>query len=146
MKPQTRTILLLVLALALLGGAIGFYMYNKPQPDVADAVPVFILPAMDVNREFIANDSVAGAKYMGQILQINGTIADIQADSVHGIILTLDDPMVGVRCSMDKKLVPLSDQSKLEKGKPVEVKGICAGFDHIFGVVMNRCVFAEPKK
>jgi hypothetical protein len=146
MKPQTKTILSLFLALVLLGGAIGLYMYNKPQPDITKKVPEFVLPALDLSKEFIANDSIAGQKYTGHLVQISGIISDIQADSTHGIILTLDDPMAGVRCSMDKILVPLSDQSKLEKGKPVEVKGLCAGFDEFFGVVVNRCVFVESKK
>jgi hypothetical protein len=145
MKPQTRNILFLLLALVLLGGAVGLYMYNKPQPDITKRVPEFILPAMDLSKEFIANDSTAGQKYTGHLVQISGIISEIQADSIHGIILTLDDPMAGVRCSMDKILVPLSDQDKLGKGKPVEVKGFCAGFDEFFGVVVNRCVFVEKK-
>ncbi|MFN8208224.1 MAG: hypothetical protein U0T82_12575 [Bacteroidales bacterium] len=144
MKP--KTILMLLLALILLGVAIGLYMYNKPRPDITKAVPEFVLPALDLSREFIANDSLAGVKYTGHTVQISGSIADIQADSVHGIILTLDDPMAGVRCAMDKVLVPLSEKNTLVKGTNVEVKGICAGFDEFFGVVVNRCVFAQPKK
>jgi hypothetical protein len=144
MKSKTKTFVFVGLSAVLLAAIIGVYMYNKPAKDISGTSPDFQLTSVDLNKEFIAQDSLSEAKYLGKILELTGVIADIQADSIHGIILTLDDPTMGVRCTLDKKLVPLTDKDKLTKGKAVKVKGLCAGFDPVFGVVLNRCSLLEP--
>ena len=85
-------------------------------------------------KEYNANEKAADAKYLNKVIEVSGTITEIDNNQDGGImvILQTDDPAAGVQCAMrDKGL-------KISKGH-ITIKGFCSG-NGITGVSLTDCV------
>ena len=72
-----KRIIYIVLALALVGGAVGVYMWNKPHAKVEDAEGVAITAANLCNA-FAANEAQATQQYTNKVLDITGVVAEVK--------------------------------------------------------------------
>ena len=139
-----KKILLIILALGLVGGAVGFYMYQKPHKDMAKEKAQHTLSAMQLIGAFGQNEAEATTKFSGQIVEVSGTISAIVPgdDKTIQIMLSSEDPMSSVSCNMqddrDKILA-----TKVKKGDQIVIKGQCSGY--LMDVVMDRCVIVNKK-
>jgi hypothetical protein len=126
-----KKILLAVLIIALISVCTGIYMWNKPHPEAKHGIPV---TAINLSKEFNADEKKANAAYLDKVLEVSGTISDISKNQDGDIVVTLDtgDPMSGVLCTMkDKSVNPA-------KGQTITVVGFCRGNN--LGVVLNDCI------
>lgn len=125
---------------AVIGGGVGFYMWNKPHAEIGQ--PNFTTTATALAAEFAADEVKATEKYVGSmdkmiVVQVSGTIASVEKDtSGTSIGLETGDPINGVSCVLDK----FSKQSKTDfkVGDAITLKGICTG--KLTDVVIDRCV------
>lgn len=129
-----RKIALLVFALALVGGIIGYKMYTKPHKEVTDSKADFSLSSADLYRAYGENEREANTKYLNKILEVKGTISTINTVDVgSSFVLDSGDPMGGITCEFES-----SDATKdLAVGQTVSVKGFCTG--KLIDVVLTRC-------
>lgn len=138
MDIKFKTALSVALPVVVLGVLILVYYAKGSGNGIKNKTPEFQLSSKILNKEFILNDSVANAKYGNKVVELKGVVANIRKSETHGIIITFDDPVMGIKCVMDTTL--LSIPTELGIGSNVSIKGICIGSDQLIGVLMNQCI------
>ena len=135
-----KRILQFGLIAAVIGGGIGYYMWNKPHETIGK--PDFITTATDIVAEFDKDEGEAMKKYVGRdgktiVVQISGKIDDVKNDT-SGITIALDtgDPINGVSCVLDR--FTEHPHTDFKVGDEVKLKGLCTG--KLSDVVIDRCV------
>lgn len=144
MKTKFSSILLISIPLLILLVLAGVYFAGKSSRSVKGSSPAYKITAREINIAYIQNDSIADLKYLNRIIQISGKVASIKKSEAHGTIVTLDDPMMGVKCIMDSAYLP--KPSAISVGDDVKIKGICLGSDQLVGVMFNNCLLVESTK
>jgi hypothetical protein len=140
-------ILLSILAILLVGGSIGLYMYFKPQKDFGKSTPDFVLSDKDLLNEFEASEANATQKFVtgDKTILVSGTISEVSrnADGTFHVVLTEADMSGSIQCSL--MAGETEKAGKLKKGEPLQIKGQCAGLQELIDkqVTMIRCVIAE---
>lgn len=133
MKKKTLSIILIVIAIIVVtGGAVGYYLWNKPHEKVEDREGV-VLTVDKISKAFSTDQDAANAKYLDQAIQVSGTISETEENQDGGLLVILhgEDPELTVQCSFREK-----DQN-VNTGEQVTVKGFCTG-QTIFGDVALR--------
>lgn len=140
--------LLLLLVLLLAAGYYAYHEFNRRSSDTADLKPAYELSPTELISGFQAGEKEANAKYLGKVLQINGTIKSLDKDQAGLYTLIMGDStsMSSVRCSMASKNA--ADSASFTIGARLSVKGICTGYtadDMGLGsdVILNRCVVTK---
>lgn len=134
------TLLLIVFLLALAGGAVGFYLYQKPTPTAAAFHTDHSISASALFIDYETDEAAANERYLGKTLELTGTIREISIQEETGqatIYLEAGGILGGVSCEMaaDQQL------AKAKPGEEVTIKGICSGL--LMDVVLNRCVIVN---
>ncbi len=137
-----KTILIILLALAVIGGGYGIYLWNKPHRTAEDEKPFATISANDLFLEFSSDEVKAFEKYRDKVIQVNGVVEEIKTDASGNtdLVLTTDDILGKVVCTL--KQGAKSDGA--EVGMTVDLKGICNGF--LSDVLLNQGVVVTPKK
>ncbi len=119
-----KKILITIGMLVCIGLAIGIYLYKKPRTTAASQQTDFALSADELYKQFETNETAANQKYTGKILEVSGTIGEVQkTDSTLSVLLTAKDAMGGVNCSM-----ATVESTNVQQHKTITIKGKCAGF------------------
>ena len=129
--------------IVVIGGSIGIYMYNKPHADISKMTPDFVLEAKLLFEEFESDEQMAGQKYIDKVLQVNGTLVEVNRDSDGSVILSLEDFLFGVSCSIDSSTA-VSDMvmiDQLNPGDNISVKGQCDGM--LTDVKLSHCILVN---
>jgi hypothetical protein len=124
----------------LMGGFIGYKMWNKPHMDVAEADSFISLTANDLLNSFKENESEANTRFLNKVITVSGIIASVNKQQDEIILhLETEDPMALVICNLD----PFSSHEKVEfaEGESINLKGICSGM--LTDVVLDRCVLVK---
>lgn len=138
-----KRILQLGLIALVIGGAVGYYMWNKPHEAIGK--PNFTVTATELATEFGNDENAATAKYVGKdgkmiVVQVSGKITDVKNDT-SGITIALEtgDPINGVSCVLDRFTKQTRTDYKV--GEDVKLKGLCTG--KLSDVVIDRCVSGD---
>ena len=129
-----KTILSVLLVLLLVGGFIGYRMYNKPHRDLAGATADFNLPATELFSDYEADEMGANTKYLDKVIRVSGTITEVNTDETGQTNLTLDAGglLGGVICQLDP-----ANKSTFSVGQEVSLNGLCTGM--LMDVILVRC-------
>ncbi|MGA2298119.1 MAG: hypothetical protein ABSG15_11280 [FCB group bacterium] len=136
-----------VLLIALIGGAIGLYMYFKPVKNFATSKADYVVTAQSLYGEFAQNETTANKKYVTEdkTVQISGKISDINKTQTGAMTITLDagTPDGDISCTLIKEAVTVAD--KYKKGSDITIKGQCTGIQELINkeVIMMRCAIVE---
>lgn len=127
--------LILLLALALIGGGTVYYLWNKPHKDMKAARSTLSVSARELFDKYNADETAANAEYLDKVITVTGTVRSVSTDPLK-ITLESDDEAFGVLCELD----PLASHPRTDfaVGERVAMKGLCAGFN--FDVQLARCV------
>ncbi len=127
--------------IGILLAAYAYYEYNRKAPDLKNKEAVENTTASLLLNDYASNEDSANKKYLGKIIQVKGTITEIQNQQDTSITILLGDTLQtgNVSCLMDSK--HLEDVRKFTLGNVVNVKGICTGF--LMDVELNRCVIVK---
>jgi hypothetical protein len=135
-----KRILYFLLAAGLLGGAVGYYFYNKPHQDMAAASTDLTVDATTLFAEYNADENASNAKYFDKVIAVKGSVKVSAKDGDGAVKVTLDTGgEFGVVC----ELSPFAKHARTEfaAGEAVTFKGKCTGFN--FDVVLTECVEAQ---
>lgn len=132
-----KKILLLLGIAIVVGGAIGFYYFNKRVPSMATEKSELAIDAAQLYQEFETNEAAASAKYVGKIITVSGAVLESSEldDGTPKILLDTGSDF-SVSCEFD----PNTRHAKttFQPGEKIAVKGMCAGFN--LDVQLSRCV------
>ncbi|MDP3357752.1 MAG: hypothetical protein Q8S41_00260 [Lutibacter sp.] len=132
--------MLIVLVLIIISLFFIINLYNKPFIDIKKSNPELEVTAQEILDDYLADEYSANEKYVDNLIQIKGEIAEISFDK--GIsIITLKDRsgFSSIICHM----LPETNLNvlKLKKGSQITIKGVCTGY--LFDIMMVRCILTN---
>lgn len=122
--------------LVVVAVAAFYYVMNKPHRSVVDETALSV-SAEVLFQSFQENETDANAKYLNNVLQVEGIVksAETNTDGKVVIVLETGDSMFGVNCTMDK-------ETNVKEGDKIILKGICTGY--LADVVINQAILVKP--
>lgn len=135
-----RNLIIAGLVVAVLGGAIAFYFYQKPAEKSVSADAEVVVGAQELLAAFLADEAKAMATYAksDQVIQVTGTVraVDKSDPAKVNVMLETGDAMAGVTCEFEPAHAP-----DWTTGTNVKVNGVCAGI--LMDVLLTRCAAVE---
>lgn len=122
MLKHKKNIVFFLLAIIVIGGAVGFYMFNKGPEDIRSASAIKT-GAVALYAAYL-NDSVEARKtYADKILEVSGLVMKVSKNQQGQVIVMLQTKEAGafVNCTMEEKGTVLTEN------KQATLKGICTG-------------------
>lgn len=134
---MVKKILILLGIVVIIVAGISYYMWNMPRHIPKDGIKI---TAVDLVKEYTANDTLSNKKYLGKSLEITGEVDEIDKKNGLNVTLKTSDPNYVVSCKMKDSTIVLT------KSQKVTIVGFCSGFipDPIFGAV--NCTDCSIKK
>ncbi len=125
-KKWLRWFLLLLLAVALTGGAVFYYVMTAKFDDTLTEKSAYTITATNLLAEFQQNDSAANQKYTEQILSVSGLVSAVeQADT--SATVTFADSLTGSYLIFDFQSGASRKAATFKPGDSVILKGSCSG-------------------
>lgn len=127
-----------VLLLALVGAAVGYYLWNKPHQNMEKAAADISIEASELFAAFDTDETAANKEYLDKVIQISGTVRSSSYNEEGDVKVTLDsrDEMFGVICELDE--LSEHERTRFDPGEKITMKGKCTG--KLMDVVLVRCV------
>jgi hypothetical protein len=122
---RRKLIILAGALLCLIAAGTGYFLYNKPRTAAAEAATDKYVTALKLYEEFTRNEQLANSSYVNKVLEIRGTVTDVQTTgtSVSVLLAGQTEGMGGVNCS----IAPGEDNPLPQVGQSVLIKGLCTG-------------------
>jgi len=121
------------LAIAGIIGALVVYkfIYNKPHPDYETETADFRTEAKQLFSDFKSDETAAGQKYNGKVIEISGIPTSIEdADSMLIVVFAFEEGMFGNEGIRVTMLPKFNDPGKkISTSETVTLKGFCTGFN-----------------
>lgn len=133
---MAKRILVVVAMVILAAGVVALVVWNKPHPK-AENQEAAVIAADTLYNAFNTDEVSANTRYLNKVIELHGNAGELSRnqDGQQVILLSVEDPMGGVQCTMRK------DQSEVGQGQPVRVKGFCNGFTS--AVLLSDCVIVK---
>lgn len=112
--------------LLVVGAVATWFIATREFDDTTKQEAVFTVNAMDLIKEFQANDTIANKKYGEKIMTVKGRVSEFEnADTTINIkmIDTLTEAIIVFAFQKEN----LIDVKKLKEGDSVSIKGSCSG-------------------
>lgn len=128
-----KKVFLVLLVLVLAGAGVGYYMWHRPPATVEDKKSITV-DAEKLANAFTGNEQQANALYLNQVLDVQGTVAEVSQNQDGHTVITfgVSDPLSGVQCTMRDR------QVKAEPGQTITIKGFCNGYTVV--VLLSDCI------
>jgi hypothetical protein len=144
MPGKWKNIITGLLLLAIISGAAGYYIWNKPHKDVA-AVKGTSIEATALYQAFITDSATANKKYYQQVLNVTGAITNISKNLQNQTVATLktNTESAFINCTME------GNTDGIKQGSTATIKGVCQGIqgDAELGILgdvyMVRCYIVK---
>jgi hypothetical protein len=131
-----KKILIAVVICAAVGGATGYYLWNKKAVSNQEKKSDTQIDAVALAQEFAADEANANKKYLNKIIEVSGTITETENGQDGHLMIVLGNTDLSVQCAMGEAGVQLS------KGQTVAVKGSCTG-NGLMGVSLSDCYIVK---
>jgi len=139
MKKSVKNILFGVFFLAAAGFLAGIYLYMKPQKNLRFVKPDYVITAVDLQKEFEANDSIASAKYINKTLEVTGMILvfKVEEEKVRSIMIRTGNDISTVLCDLREGV----DPEEVNTERPITIRGELSGF--LMDILLNNCIIIK---
>ena len=135
-----KKILIFLVVAGLVGGSVGYYLFNKKVPSMSSQASDLSVTAEQLYSEFDTDEAAATTKYVGKIITVSGKVREASKmdDGTPKVILETGNSF-GVSCEFD----PNTKHAKTEfqPGEALTLKGECAGLN--LDVQLARCVVVQ---
>jgi len=114
----------IIFAFAIITAGCAFAAYKflyREHRDISTENATFSISVKTLEQEFLANDSLANAKYADKTIEVNGKITNTDAASNS---ITIDEKLEAVLSVKDKNL---------QLQQQVHIKGRFVGYDDLLG-------------
>ena len=135
-----KKLLLPFLFVAIAGGAIGYYFYNKKMPSMASEKSDVAVDAANLYQEFQDDETAATTKYLCKIVTVTGAVLESSTleDGTPKVLLDTGSDF-SISCELDPNTKHA--RSEFEPGEKLTLKGECAGLN--LDVQLARCVIVQ---
>ena len=137
MISKGKVFLGVTLFITAIGIVVSISMFSKPHLDISNVDAQIVIDSNDLFKDYLTNETEANTKYLEQVIQVTGTIEDINIVKDKSIIaLTSEDTFGSVLCHLDAD----KDHkiAQLQKGQSIQIKGVCTGF--LMDVILVKSV------
>ncbi len=124
---------------AVLGGAYGFYQYNKPHKNLTHIKEDVTISALSLFEAYQTDENAANSRFLGKVVAVSGLVSAVESDTGGVVKVTLDRSDAdgfGVICQLSTTVPHLP--VIFDVGDNVGFKGVCSGFN--FDVQLVDCV------
>jgi hypothetical protein len=121
-----------LIIVGVIGGFVVYkFVYNKAHTDFEKAKAEYSLPAKDIFDAYRADAAAAGEKYNGRVIEVSGTLSDIEElEETVTAVFVFDEGMFGPEGVRVTMLSNHRDALKNHpKGKTIRLKGFNAGYN-----------------
>lgn len=124
----TAFVILIALAVAV------WYVFSEKHDDTAKVKADYTIPAMSLIKEFETDITSANRKYAEKIIEVTGTVTDIEtADTT--INIKMVDTVTGSYLIFAFQQQHLRESKTLKKGDKATIRGSCS--DGIFSEILG---------
>lgn len=107
--------------------SLGWYRtYHQPQKKIVKQEAAAVIKADDLYHQFKQNKETAHKKYADKVIEVTGTIADVQNNGTLVVSLKTQEPIGVVSCKISQ--AEKEEMLRSMEGKDVTIKGKCACF------------------
>jgi len=134
---KTKIILIAVIGISI-AMYIGYAQYNKPHRNIAAENADFKITCNQIFDDFENDEKAANEKYLDKVVEVSGSIIEINKDQLENTVLTLEaeNAMVGgVLCTLKDKTIQFEEDAK------ITLKCRCTGF--LMDVVLTDCTVVK---
>ena len=151
MKKKT-TIIALITLVVIATTAYGLHEFFRVSPDMASLPVDYKINAPGLIKEFTDNDTSASKKFLGKIVEVNGSVRKIEKDELNFVTVVIGDAgdLSSIRCILDTN--HKADATSLKEGISVTAKGLFIGYNKdatgLLGsdIQLTRCIFTSENK
>jgi predicted negative regulator of RcsB-dependent stress response len=129
LKKKTNVIKKIVFAglvLFVIGIIAAWFIFTQKFEDTTKKESAFIVNAMDLIKEFQANDSMANKKYAEKIITVKGRVSTLEAADTT-INIKMIDSLTDAYIIFAFQLQHVEEAKLLKEGDSVSIKGSCSG-------------------
>ncbi|MDF1550559.1 MAG: hypothetical protein P1P88_22245 [Bacteroidales bacterium] len=126
--------------LTIIGIFIYYLGFYAERPDIYSEQTEQKISATELFNKFEQDENQANATYIDKIIEVSGTIAEIQKNQDNNLIIILreNDEMFGVICTMKEHKLDTNNTNTRDK---ISIKGICKGY--LSDVILNDCIIIK---
>ena len=145
MAGTPKKIVIIFCLITFIGLVAGFYLWNKPHQNIANATAIKI-DAVTLYKVFSTDSITANKKFIQQVIEVSGIINSISKNQ-HNQMVTLiktDTDGAFINCTFEQ------ESNDILAGQSINIKGICNGIgqgDADIGikgdVYLVRCYLAK---
>lgn len=128
-------IVYLLIAAGLLGGSVGYHLYNEKNPSLAGAKADFSTNSTNLYEYFESDEAKANALYMDKVIEVTGVVEKVVTDEQVCSIYLTTGSLIGYVIA---ELESCDTATDAHKGMSVTVKGVCTGY--LSDVILVRSV------
>lgn len=120
-----KRIIIPLLALVLIGAAIGFYLYNKPVASLDNKKPDVVVTADEILADYESDEQAANDKYLGKVVEVSGKVSEVSTEGEKNkVTFETLNPISLVITELDEG----NSVEGIEPGEHATVKGMCSGY------------------
>ena len=134
MKNRKQKIILIIIIIISIIAVIFYKTYNKEHINVEKTSAKYTMTSQKLIDDFLMDEEEANKKYVNQIIQVTGTISEI--DKVSITIKDVNSEST-VQCNFSDKI----NNTNLKQGQKITIKGLCTGY--LLDVVLIECVLIK---
>ena len=122
MISKNKKTVLVFLMVTIIGVAAGFYLWNKPHQNVANAAAIKT-DAISLYKIFSTDSITANKKFIQQVIEVSGTINSISKNQQNQTVALIKTGIEGayINCTLEQ------NSNNLQIGQSISIKGICNG-------------------
>lgn len=111
----------------MIGLAVGYYMYNKPHKNIAEATPDFIMTADELFDQYTTDNINADSIYSDKVIELTGKVQNLNLENKKepNVVLIAADGEGTVTCGFKPEMLEKINQ--LKSGTEIKIKGQCVG-------------------
>ena len=135
----------IIIVIAIVG--VMWYVFTQKFTDTIKEKADFTLTALDLIKEFNANDKLANKKYAEKIIIVTGVVSEVEnADTT--VNIKIADSTTGSYAIFAFQQQNLQEAKTIKEGDKVSIKGSCSGgaYSQILEtefITFKRCVLSK---
>lgn len=138
-----RNIMIVFLVLVFIALAIGFYLYNKPHPNISRITPDFRITSKMLSDAYNEDEALADGIYLGRVIELQGKVLSYEVSSSStGVVVMEGNEFTSVRCDLSDNEIHIANLFKT--GAQVTIRGTCIGL--LLDVNMRDCVIVNKMR